>query len=73
MEQEKKIQSFWLGQVTPLITVHGLPNMAAEKAVAGGWLPGLRPNLRWPYRCATLEMVAQIARAVRARLPEFFT
>jgi 4-hydroxy-tetrahydrodipicolinate synthase len=73
-EQEKKIQAFWLGQVAPLITVHDLPNMAADKAAAaaGGWLPGLRPNLRWPYRCAAPEMVAEIARAARRQLPEFF-
>lgn len=74
LEQEKKIQKFWLGQVAPLITVHGLPNMAADKAaaVAGGWLPGLSPRLRWPYRGASPEMVAQIAREARAQLPEFF-
>jgi dihydrodipicolinate synthase/N-acetylneuraminate lyase len=75
LAQEKRIQEFWLGQVAPLITVHGLPNMAADKAaaVAGGWLPGLRADLRWPYRCASPEMVAQIAGEARAQLPEFFT
>lgn len=71
---EKKIQEFWLGRVAPLITVHGLPNMAADKAAAaaGGWLPGLRPNLRWPYRSASPEMVAEIAGSARAQLPELF-
>lgn len=74
LEQEKKIQKFWLGQVAPLITMHGLPNMAADKAaaVAGGWLPGLSPRLRWPYRGASPEMVAQIAREARVQLLEFF-
>ena len=71
---EKRIQAFWLGHVAPLITEHGLPNMAADKAaaVAGGWLAGLRPNLRWPYRSASAEQVKTIAVAARAQLPEFF-
>lgn len=67
---EKKIQGFWLGHVAPLITVHGLANMAADKAasVAGGWLPGLSPRLRWPYRGATEEMVRAIAGEARRQL-----
>ncbi|MGC4073005.1 MAG: dihydrodipicolinate synthase family protein [Nibricoccus sp.] len=71
---EKKIQTFWLGHVAPLITVHGLPNMAADKAaaVAGGWLAGLNPRLRWPYRCATSEMIHTIAVAARTEVPELF-
>lgn len=71
---EEKILKFWLGHVAPLITEHGLANMAADKAaaVAGGWLPGLSPRLRWPYRGATAEMVAHIAKAAHAELPEFF-
>lgn len=69
---EKKIQAFWLGHVAPLITVHGLPNMAADKAaaVAGGWLPGLQPRLRWPYRGATDAMVRGLTAAARAGVPE---
>jgi 4-hydroxy-tetrahydrodipicolinate synthase len=72
--QEKKIQDFWLEQVASLITVHGLPNMAADKAaaVAGGWLPGLSPRLRWPYHAASPEMIAQIARVARTKVPELF-
>lgn len=71
---EKKIQTFWLAHVAPLITVHGLPNMAADKAaaVAGGWLPGLNQRLRWPYRSATSEMIQSIAVAARAEAPELF-
>jgi hypothetical protein len=71
---EKSIQHFWLGQVAPLITVHGLSNMAADKAaaVAGGWLPGLHPRLRWPYRSASADVVRVIAEEAREQLPEFF-
>lgn len=74
LAQEKRIQSFWSAHVAPLITQHKLPNMAADKAaaVAGGWLPGFSSRLRWPYRCATPEMCAEIARNARAMLPEFF-
>lgn len=74
LARERRIQAFWLGHVAPLITAHGLPNMAADKAAAaaGGWLPGLSPCLRWPYRCASPEMVARIAAAARAEVPEFF-
>lgn len=71
---ERKIQAFWSGHVAPLITVHGLPNMAADKAaaVAGGWLPGLRPQLRWPYRSATAEMVRSMSVAARTEVPNLF-
>lgn len=72
---EARIQRFWLGHIAPLITAEHLPNMAADKAaaVAGGWLTGLHQRLRWPYRSASDERVAAIARAARAELPEFFT
>ena len=75
MSWEKTIQSFWLGRIAPLITTHGLANMAADKAaaVAGAWLPGLSPRLRWPYRCATPEMVCDVATATRAEAPELFS
>jgi dihydrodipicolinate synthase/N-acetylneuraminate lyase len=71
---EQRIQAFWLGHVAPLITVHGLPTMAVDKAAAaaGGWLPGLSPRLRWPYRSATSGMVRALAVAARAEVPEFF-
>lgn len=48
--------------------------MAGDKAaaVAGNWLPGLAPRLRWPYRSATPEMCSAIGQAARAELPEFF-
>ena len=69
---ERKIQAFWLGHVAPLITVEGLANMAADKAAAaaGGWLPGLSPRLRWPYRGATDAMVRALATAARAEVPD---
>ncbi len=69
---EKKIQSFWLSHVAPLITTHGLPNMAADKAaaVAGGWLAGLNPRLRWPYRSASPEQIQNMAAAARCEVPE---
>ena len=59
--------------MAPLIAEHGLPNMAADKAaaVAGGWLPGLSPRLRWPYRCATPDMIRDMAAAARVELPEW--
>jgi 4-hydroxy-tetrahydrodipicolinate synthase len=68
---EKEIQTFWLGNVAPLITVHGLPNMAADKAAAaaGGWLSGFSPRLRWPYRSASHEQVRAIAAAARVLVP----
>lgn len=74
LRQQEKILPFWQANVAPLITEHGLANMAADKAaaVAGGWLPGLTPRLRWPYRCAAPEQVRHIAEAARAALPDFF-
>lgn len=71
---EIRIRAFWESHITPLVTRHQLSNMAADKAaaVAGGWLPGLSPRLRWPYRGASPEMVAQIARAAHAEMPELF-
>ncbi len=71
---ERRIQAFWFAHVAPLITALHLPNMAADKAaaVAGGWLPGLHPRLRWPYRSATPEQCLEIRRAAAAALPEFF-
>jgi dihydrodipicolinate synthase/N-acetylneuraminate lyase len=66
LEWEEKIQRFWLGHVAPLITLHGLPNMAADKAaaVAGAWLPGLSARLRWPYRCGSPEIIRQLKDAL---------
>ena len=69
---EQRIRPFWQANIAPLITEHGLANMAADKAAAaaGGWLPGMSPRLRWPYRGATPEMVANIAAAARVAVPE---
>jgi dihydrodipicolinate synthase/N-acetylneuraminate lyase len=71
---QTKILAFWQARVAPLVTEHGLPNFAADKAtaVAGGWLPGFTARLRWPYRSATPEMIAKIASAARVEIPEFF-
>ncbi len=72
---EQRLRTFWQAHVAPLITQHGLPNMAADKATAaaGGWLPGFTPRMRWPYRGATPELVAALARAARAELPEWYS
>jgi 4-hydroxy-tetrahydrodipicolinate synthase len=69
-----RIQAFWLGNVRPLITRDGLSNMAVDKAaaVAGGWLKGLTPRLRWPYRGASVEAARQIGEVARRELPEMF-
>jgi len=74
LEREKRIQAFWQSQIAPLITQRRLPNMAADKAsaAAGGWLPGLTPRLRWPYRFADETTVRMIAAEARRQLPEFF-
>lgn len=74
LEREKRIQAFWSAWIAPLITRDRMPNMAADKAaaVAGGWLPGLSPALRWPYRAADDATVRAIAAAARSQLPEFF-
>lgn len=71
---EAKILAFWQAHVATLITEHRLSNMAADKAaaVAGGWLPGLSPRLRWPYRSAPAGLIRQIAAAARAQVPELF-
>lgn len=71
---EQTIQNFWSAHIAPLITESKLPNMAADKAaaVAGGWLPGLHPRLRWPYRGASPERCNAIGQAARQALPEFF-
>lgn len=49
-----RIGAWWQSNVAPLIVRDGLSNAAADKAaaVAGGWLPGISPRLRWPYRFA---------------------
>jgi 4-hydroxy-tetrahydrodipicolinate synthase len=72
---QEKILPFWQANIAPLITEHGLANMAADKAaaVAGDWLPGFTPRLRWPYRSTTPELIARIAQNARAAVPELFT
>jgi len=74
MKLEQRIGSFISKEVVPLISVHKLPNMAADKAmaVAGGWLPGLATRLRWPYKGASEEEAVRIGKAARIALPELF-
>jgi hypothetical protein len=70
----RRIEAFWLAQVAPIITRDGLTPMAADKAAAaaGGWLPGLTPRVRWPYRSVAPEAAARIGAVARAELPELF-
>lgn len=70
----QRVKEFWQANVAPLITRDGLCNMAADKAaaVAGGWLPGVHPRLRWPYRSASVETARRIGASAREALPEFF-
>jgi 4-hydroxy-tetrahydrodipicolinate synthase len=74
LKLEKKICQFLTDEVMSLITVKKLANPAADKAlgVAGGWLPGLTPRLRWPYASATDEDTTRIGAAARVALPELF-
>ncbi len=71
---EQRLLAFWRGQIEPLITIHHRSNMAADKtaAVAGGWLPGMTPRMRWPYVGTPVDECGPIAQAARAMLPEFF-
>jgi dihydrodipicolinate synthase/N-acetylneuraminate lyase len=70
----RRINVFWQAQIAPIITRDGMGNMAADKAaaVAGGWLPGLEPRLRWPYRWADPALCRQIGEVARTELPELF-
>lgn len=71
---ERTIQTFWSAQIAPLITEHKLPNMAADKAaaVAGGWLPGIHPRLRWPYRSASVATCEHLRDRARDLVPQLF-
>ena len=70
----ERIRAFWQVNIAPIITRDGLSNMAADKAaaVAGGWLPGLTPRLRWPYQSVTKDAAQQIGAIARTDLPELF-
>ena len=74
LELEKRIGRLINDNVLPLLTKLHLSNMAADKAmaVAGGWLPGFTPRLRWPYSRADDEEIARIAKVARELVPEFF-
>lgn len=69
-----RIRKFVATHVRPLITRDGLSNMAADKAmaVAGGWLPGLTPRLRWPYRNVAEDVARGLGLIARTELPELF-
>ncbi len=69
-----RIAAWWAAQIAPIITREGLSSMAADKAAAvgGGWLPGLTPRLRWPYRGVDEAMARRIGENARAELPELF-
>ena len=69
-----RVMAFWETNIAPIITKHGLSNMAADKtaAVAGGWLPGLTTRLRWPYGFMPGALAARIGESARAALPEAF-
>lgn len=69
-----RISAFWLAQISPIISRDGLTPMAADKAaaVAGGWLPGLTPRIRWPYRSVAAAEAVRIGVIARAELPELF-
>jgi 4-hydroxy-tetrahydrodipicolinate synthase len=69
-----RIAKWWPANVSPLIKRDGLSPPAADKAaaVAGGWLPGLTPRLRWPYRSGSIEQAQQIGASARRELPELF-
>ena len=71
---EERIARFIYDEVVPLVTIQKLPNMAADKAmaVAGGWLSGLTPFMRWPYESVTVAETARIGAAARSALPELF-
>lgn len=71
---QSAIQSFWEGNIAPLITRDHLCNMAADKAAAaaGGWLRGFSPRLRWPYHSADADTVRRIAERSHAELPAAF-
>lgn len=68
------VATFWHANLASLVADDGLSNVAADKAaaVAGGWLPGLSPRLRWRYRAAPRDRVAKIAAEARGAFPEWF-
>lgn len=70
----RRIAGWWQANISPLIARDGLTPMAADKAaaVAGGWLPGLTPRLRWPYQPAGDKAIRRIAASAREELPELF-
>jgi dihydrodipicolinate synthase/N-acetylneuraminate lyase len=73
-ERGRRIGAFWLAQVAPLLSRDGLSPVAADKAaaVAGGWLPGLTPRVRWPYRSVDPAVARRLGEQARRELPELF-
>lgn len=70
----ERIAAFWGEHVAPFVTRDQLSNMAADKiaAVAGGWLLGFTPRLRWPYASGTTEAATRLGEIARRQLPELF-
>jgi len=71
---ERRLLEFFNRDVIPLVTEQRFPNAAVDKAmaVAGGWLPGLQPRLRWPYRSVDAAVAKAIGAAARKAVPELW-
>lgn len=69
-----RIAAWWLANISPLVVRESFSNTAVDKAaaVAGGWLPGFTPRIRWPYRSVETAVARQIGVKARAELPELF-
>lgn len=71
---QERIVRFLFDSVVPFARERQLSNMACDKAlaVAGGWLPGLSPRLRWPYASFPDEECRRLGELARSGLPELF-
>jgi dihydrodipicolinate synthase/N-acetylneuraminate lyase len=71
LDLEARIQAFMQTHVVPLVASHGLSHAALDKLMAavGGWGP-VSERLMWPHVSAPPGMVAAVAGAARALLPE---
>lgn len=72
---QERLLVFWNSQIAPLVTEERYPNAAVDKMVAviGGWLPGLKTRMRWPYRSIDGARAAELGRAARRELPELWS
>ena len=71
-ELEKRIVSFMQQWIIPLISSHGLSNIALDKMMAaiGGWGP-VSERLLWPYISAPTEALNEAREHYNKMLPEF--